>query len=163
MANWSILLLNNKPLISVLDINFTFASPTDNQKVMHYYISLVIQNIAVVVSDSFTIPRTIACRVPLSMGFPRLEYWSGLPFPPPGNFPNPGIKPGSPVSLVLAGGFFTTELPAKPSPQLNHVLKRQLPVGSRAPPPHSCSCAEVFQLPCFHNLISHHSFHTRLT
>jgi len=38
------------------------------------------------------------------MGFPRQEYWSGLPFPPPGDLPNPGIKP---ASLALAGGFFT--------------------------------------------------------
>ena len=41
---------------------------------------------------------TVACQAPLSMGFPRQEYWSGLPFPPPGDLPNPGIKPESPVS-----------------------------------------------------------------
>ena len=46
------------------------------------------------------------------MRFPRQEYWSGLPFPPPGDLPNPGIEPRSPV---LAGGFFTTEPPGKPS------------------------------------------------
>ena len=40
------------------------------------------------------------------MGFFRQEYWSGLPFPPPGDLPNPGIKPASPVSIALAGGFF---------------------------------------------------------
>ena len=40
------------------------------------------------------------------MGFPRQEYWSGLPFPTPGDFPSPGIKP---VSPALTGGFFTTE------------------------------------------------------
>ena len=45
------------------------------------------------------------------MGFPRQEYWSGLPFPSPGDLPNPGIKP---ASLALAGGFFTTEPPGKP-------------------------------------------------
>ena len=43
------------------------------------------------------------------MGFPRQEYWSGLPYPFPGDVPDPGIKPQSPVSLALAGGFFTTE------------------------------------------------------
>ena len=47
------------------------------------------------------------------MGFPRQEYWSGLPFPPPGDLPDPGIKPESPVSPALAGGFFTTETPEK--------------------------------------------------
>ena len=45
------------------------------------------------------------------MGFPRQEYWSGLPFHPPGNFPDPGIKPLSPA---LAGRFFTTEPPGEP-------------------------------------------------
>ena len=44
---------------------------------------------------------TMACQAPLSMGFSRQEYGSGLPCPPPGNLPNPGIKPTSPVSLAL--------------------------------------------------------------
>ena len=42
-------------------------------------------------------PWTVACRAPLSMGFSRQEYWSGLPFPSPGDLPNPGIKPRSPA------------------------------------------------------------------
>ena len=54
---------------------------------------------------------TIAHRVPLSMGFSRQEYWSELPFPPPGDLPDPGIKPMSPASPALAGGFFTAEWP----------------------------------------------------
>ena len=40
-------------------------------------------------------PQTVACQAPLSMGFSRQEYWNGLPFPSPGDLPNPGIKPGS--------------------------------------------------------------------
>ena len=48
-------------------------------------------------------------QAPLSTGFPRQGYWSGLPFPPPEALSNPGIKPTSPVSPALAGGFFTTE------------------------------------------------------
>ena len=44
---------------------------------------------------------TVAHQAPLSMGFPRQEYWSGLPFPPSGCLPDPGIKPSSPVSLAL--------------------------------------------------------------
>ena len=40
-------------------------------------------------------PRTIACQASLSMGFPRRECWSGLPFPSPGHLPDPGIEPGS--------------------------------------------------------------------
>jgi len=45
------------------------------------------------------------------MGFPRQERWSGLPFPPPGDLPGPGIEPTSPA---LAGGFFTTKALGKP-------------------------------------------------
>ena len=51
---------------------------------------------------------TIAHQAPLSMGFSRQEYWNGLPCPPPGDLPNPRIKPVSPRSPALAGGFFTT-------------------------------------------------------
>ena len=51
---------------------------------------------------------TVAHQAPLSMGFSRQEYWSGLPFPSPGDLPKPGIKLVSPVSPALAGGFFTT-------------------------------------------------------
>ena len=49
-----------------------------------------------VVSDSAT-PWTVADQAPLSMGFSRQEYWSGLPFPSPGNLLDPGIEPGSPA------------------------------------------------------------------
>ena len=49
---------------------------------------------------------TAACQTPLSMGFSRQEYWSGLPCCPPGNLPNPGIKPASLISPALAGTFF---------------------------------------------------------
>ena len=45
-------------------------------------------------------PWTVACQAPLSMGFPKQEYWSGLPFPSPGNLLNPGIEPGSPALQV---------------------------------------------------------------
>ena len=44
--------------------------------------------------------RTVACQVPLSMGFSKQEYWSGLPFPSPGDLPDPGLQPGSPALLV---------------------------------------------------------------
>ena len=57
-----------------------------------------------VVFNSFATPWTVAHQAPLSMGFCRQEYWSGLPFPPPGTISDPGIKPG--VSHI-AGRFFT--------------------------------------------------------
>ena len=50
------------------------------------------------------------------MGFSRQEYWSGLPFPSPGNLPDPGVKPASLPSPALAGGFFTTTPLGKPQP-----------------------------------------------
>ena len=58
-----------------------------------------------VVSDSFKPPWTVSHQALLSMEFSRQEYWSGLPFPPPVNLPNPGIKLSS---LASAGRFFTT-------------------------------------------------------
>ena len=51
-------------------------------------------------------PWTAALQAPPSMGFPSQEYWSGLPFPSPGDFPDKGIQPASPA---LAGRFFTVE------------------------------------------------------
>ena len=51
---------------------------------------------------------TVACQAPLSMGFSRQEYWSGLPCCPPRDLPNPWIELVSLTSLALAGGFFTT-------------------------------------------------------
>ena len=60
----------------------------------------------------FANPWTVAHQAPLSMGFPRQEYQSELPFPFPGHLPDPGIKP---VSPELAGGFSTTQPPRKPN------------------------------------------------
>ena len=51
---------------------------------------------------------TAARQAPLSMGFSRREYWSGLPRPPSGDLPDPGIEPASLMSPALAQGFFTT-------------------------------------------------------
>ena len=56
-------------------------------------------------------PWTVAHQAPLSMGFSRKEYWSGLPFPSPGDLPNPGIESGSPT---LQADALTSEPPGKP-------------------------------------------------
>ena len=61
----------------------------------------------------FATPQTVACQAPLSLGFPRQVFWSGLPFLPPGNLPDPGVELASPVSYT-AGGHFTTKPPGKP-------------------------------------------------
>ena len=50
----------------------------------------------------------VTCQALLSMEFSRQERWSGLPFLPPGDLPDPGVEPESLTSLALAGGFFTT-------------------------------------------------------
>ena len=63
-----------------------------------------------VVSD-FATPWIAAHHAPLSLRFLRQEYWSGLPFPPRRDLPNPGISVPSLVSPALEGGFFTTEPP----------------------------------------------------
>ena len=59
-----------------------------------------------VMSKSFLTPWTVTRQPPLSMGFPRQEYWNGWLFPSPGALSDPGIKP---ISPAMAGGFFTTE------------------------------------------------------
>ena len=61
-----------------------------------------------VVSDSMCLPWIVACQAPLSLEFSWQEYWSGVPFPAPGDLPDPWIEPMSLVSPALAGRFLTT-------------------------------------------------------
>ena len=63
----------------------------------------------------FGTPWPVGRQAPLSMGFPRQEYWSGMPFPPAGDLPAPGISP------ALSGRFFTTEPPGKPGRDINSI------------------------------------------
>ena len=62
------------------------------------------------VEESVCLSDALVCNMPLSMEFPRQEYWSGLTFPSLGDLPDPGIQP---TPSALAGRFFTTEPPAK--------------------------------------------------
>ena len=78
-------------------------------------LGLVVKSL--VMSNSFCDPMD--CSPPGCMGFPRQNYWSGLPYPFPGDLPDPGIKPMSPE---LVGGLFTTEPPRKPN--LGPVLSK---------------------------------------
>ena len=66
----------------------------------------------------FATPRTVAYQAPPSMGFSRQEYWSGLPFPPPGHLPDPGIEPRSPA---LQADTLLSESPGKPF--IEHIPK----------------------------------------
>ena len=84
-------------------------------------------------SDSAT-PWTVAYQAPLSMEFSRQEYWSGLPFPSPGDLPNPGIEPGSPA---LQADALPSEPTGKPKLQ-KHVN------GLKQSAPKSC-CKEARQ------------------
>ena len=87
---------------------------------------------------------TIACQAPLSMEFSRQEYWSGLPCPPPGDLPNPGIRPESPASLALQAdalllshqgspNFLDTVFKILESHKSEKKVNRPFPV---LPPPH---------------------------
>ena len=65
-------------------------------------------------------PRTVTCQAPLAMGCPRQEYWSGLPFPPSGDLPNPGVKPESP-------DLQADSLPTEPPVLFRENYPRRLP------------------------------------
>ena len=66
-------------------------------------------------------PWTVAHQAPLSMRFSRQEFWSGLTFPPPGDLPDPGIKPTPPA---LPGGFFTAEPSGKPTDTPKYISRQ---------------------------------------
>ena len=70
-------------------------------------------------------------RSPLSMGFSRQEYWSGLPWPPPGELPDPGMESASLQSPALSGGFFTTHATWKALFQVEHITKKKKKLNSR--------------------------------
>ena len=80
----------------------------------------------------FATPWIVAHQAPLSKGFPRQEYWSGLPFPSPGELLNPGVKPALPA---VGGRSLTTEPPGKPTeepgrPQLLGSQKSQIQLNN---------------------------------
>ena len=85
-------------------------------------------------------PWTVARQAPLSMGFPRQEFWSELPFPSPGDLPDPAIEPASPA---LAGEFFTPETPGKPFYPLTTLC-----ISSHYPQLTMCICLDVYCLFC---------------
>ena len=71
----------------------------------------------------FSFVNSVAHQASLSLGFSKQEYWSGLPCPPPGNLPDPGMEPVSLRSPMLAGGFFTTNATWE---ALSDVLKHKV-------------------------------------
>ena len=86
------------------------------EQIIHMHaciISMVGWLVGLVAKSCLTLatPWTVARQAPLSMGFSRQAYWSGLPFPSPGDLPNPGIEPGPPA---LQADSLPTELQGKP-------------------------------------------------
>ena len=75
----------------------------------------------------FATPWTVAYQAPPSMGFSRQEYWSGLPFPSPGDLPEPGIEPGS---AALQADALHSEPPGKPAEWKNPFSKGYIQDGS---------------------------------
>ena len=82
-----------------------------------------------VLSDSFATPWTVAHQAPLSMGFSKQGCWSGLPCPPPGDLPDPGIKPASVMSPPLASRFFTRRPPCSKMPG-KELISNKVPLPS---------------------------------
>ena len=80
---------------------------------------------------------TVTCQVPLSMGFFWQEQWSGLPFPPPGDLPDPGIEPESPESPELQADSLPLELSGKPVMNYSSSL-----YGNTKYPPKTC-CGRI--------------------
>ena len=76
----------------------------------------------------FAIPWTVALQAPLSTEFSRQEYWSGLPFPPPGDLPNPEMEPVSPASPAQTGRFFTARVTRVGMPQTSEHLHTSVPL-----------------------------------
>ena len=108
----------------------------------------------------FESPWTVAHQASLSMGCSRQEYWSGLPCPPPGELPNPRIKPSSLTLPALAGGFFTTSATWEASPfcvisQISlcfpftgmHVIALSAHLDNPTPSPHLKGLAWITSLP----------------
>ena len=77
-----------------------------------------------VMSDSVTL-WTVARQAPLSRGFPTQAYWNGLPCPPPGDLPNPGIEPTSPASPAVAGRIFAASATWKANSSPNCSLQEK--------------------------------------
>ena len=95
-----------------MKVNKTSATSWKGLCSMHHSLSKKTYNFHLTIHVTiYSVQGIVAYQAPPSMGLSRQKYWSGLPFPSPGDLPNPGIEPGSPT---LAGKFFTTGPPGKP-------------------------------------------------
>ena len=101
--------LNNKVLLDSMGNYIQYPAINHNGREVKW--SEVAQSCPTRPVRLFATPWTVAYQAPLSMGFSRQEYWSGLPFPSPGDLSDPGIKPGSPA---FQADSLPSELPGKP-------------------------------------------------
>ena len=104
---------------------------------------------------------SVAHQAPLPMGFPRQEYWSGLLFPSPGDFPDPGIKFTSLVSPALAGRFFITSTTWETHLTNMHIFKLKFPIilhtlSSNWPSKTIKEIQEAMTLPGKHTILVDH-------
>ena len=110
-------------LLFFICLKYSFGAARDEDSNLH-----LTYNYAVTSVWFFSTPWTVARQAPLSMGFPREEYWSGLPCPPPGDLPNPEIEPISLMSPTLAGKFFTTSTTWEPLHiTITNIKRHQVP------------------------------------
>ena len=86
--------------------------PPQGTKIPHAAMKVKVKLLSCV--QLFGNPWTVACQAPLSMGLSRQEYWSGLPCPPSGDLPNPGIEPASPPPPIFHVDSLPAEQPRKP-------------------------------------------------
>ena len=90
---------------------------------------------------------TVACQATLSMRFSRQEYWTGLSCSPPGDLPEPGIKPTSLMSLALPSRFFTTSATWEAGPMTRHSILLHAPILGSNPSSAIClSCVALVKL-----------------
>ena len=94
----------------------------------------------------FVTPWTVAHQAPLSMGFTRQEYWSGLPGPPPGNLHNPGIKPVSSVSSALKADSLLLSHWGNPSQPYIYIYPLSLKPHRHKPPSHPSKSSHSTEL-----------------
>ncbi|CAN0096354.1 unnamed protein product [Rangifer tarandus platyrhynchus] len=94
----------------------------------------------------FAMLWTVACQAPLSMGFSRQKYWSGLPCPPPGGLPDSGLKPVSPVSPTLQVDSLPAESSRKPPRGAEAQLNIAWPISGRLQIQAQVVCSRVLAL-----------------
>ena len=107
-----------KTRISTVALKAQIFKDESNERCVRFYTGGFVAKLC----PTLATPWTIAHQAPITMGISRQEYRSGLPFPSPGDLPNPGIKPRSPA---LQADSFPTELPGKP----HKILPREIRDG----------------------------------